>query len=562
MTTRRRILGAALSVGSGLAGAAAWGRTARAEDAAQPREYPVVNRTELDTALGLVRPGDSIVLQDGTWHNVHVVVAGAGGPWPAASHGLPGAPITLRAQTRGGVTFTGVSWINLARNHWILDGFRFRDGRLTNGDHGVIHLGLPMVGHPDRSGAEANHCEVTHCSIKDYNPPLANSQYNWVRLMGTNNTISWSHFSGKNHMLDMVSAHWRKSFPGVPTRHRFHHNYFGDISPTSSNGFGALTPVMGRPSGVTDQQWPDLDDGIVIEDNLFHACNGESEIISVKSSGNVVRRNTFIDCLGYVNLRQGHRNEVSSNYIFGGNLASDDAYFPGGVPVGESGGIRVSGEQHRIFNNYIHGVHGSGIWIQNGSSANAWYGYLPVKDLMVVNNTIVDPGRSAITIGAGISRVTAAPGIPGGGDNVVPEDLTFANNLLVGRAAGALVQYGRWPWALDPSAPAEQTIPVDVVWQGNLAHAPVVHDGTVPSGITVDDPRMVPAGWDQPVWRPGAGSPAIDAAVGRYPYLNHDIEGRPRPRVGDVGAHEIAGGTARNRPLARADVGPDYATDE
>jgi len=545
--SRRHLIG-----GLGSAGLLTLAGT-RAAHASEPESAPaqdflVTTPAELATALGLAQPGDAVVLQDGTWSSINIVIA------DNANHGLPGAPITLRAQTRGGVTFTGSSWINLARDHWVIDGFRFRDGYLPNGDRGVIYFGLPLTG---GGHAEAHHCEITHISIQDFNPVNPAVQYNWVRLMGTNNTVSWSHFSGKNHLLDMVAAHWRKSSPGTPTRHRFHHNYFGDIAPTTTNGFGALTPVMGRPSGVTDAEWPDLDDGIVIEDNLFHACNGESEIISVKSSGNTVRRNTFVDCLGYVNLRQGHRNEISSNYIFGGDLASEDAYFPGGVPVGESGGIRVSGEDHRIFNNYIQGVHGSGIWIQNGSSANAWYGYQPVKNLEVVHNTIVDPGRAAITIGAGISRTTAAPGVPGGGDNVVPENLTFADNILVGSGSESLIQYGRWPWGSEPTVPST---PTGLVWQANLAQAPLVHEGSVPAGITVTDPQLVSAGYPQPVFRPGVGSPAIDAGLGAYPYVNHDIEGRPRPKPRDIGAHEQGVGRVCNRPLTGADVGPDYLT--
>lgn len=564
MTQRRTVLALALGISAGVAAAS---RTSRARadagsDAAG--EFYVTTMVELDSALAAAQAGDSIILKDGIWSNTHIVIAGAGGSWPVANHGAPGAPITLRAETRGGVVFTGQSWINLARDHWVLDGFQFRDGHLFNGDYGVIHLGLPMAAFPDRSEAEANFCEITHCTIKDYNPALAGSQYNWVRLMGTNNTVSWSHFSGKNNKLDMVSAHWRKSFPGTPTRHWFHHNYFGDIAPTSENGFGALTPVMGRPGGVTDEQWPDIDEGILIEDNLFHACNGESEIISIKTSANIVRRNTFIECLGYLNLRMGNRSEVSSNYFFGGDRVSEDAYFPGGVPVGESGGIRVSGGQHRVFNNYIDNVHGSGIWIQNGSSENAWYGYLPVKDLTVLNNTIVNPGRAAFTIGAGISRATSAPSVPGGGVNVPPENLTFANNLVLGRSDEDLIQYGRWPWSLDDVEPTQPTEPVNPVWIDNVLYGSPIGEPEVVGEIEAVDPELQlhdRNGTD--VLAPGATSPVSRWGC-PYAMVREDIEGHPRPRGRWVaaGAHEHVWRPAvPYPPLTAAEVGPSYVID-
>ncbi|WP_166350818.1 polysaccharide lyase 6 family protein [Phytoactinopolyspora limicola] len=494
-------------------------------------EYYVTTVAQLQAALAAALPGDSIVLQDRTWTDLHVVVS------DEANHGLPGARITLRAETRGGAVLTGRSAINLARDYWVIDGLVFRDGYLPGGDRGVIYFGLPLSG---GGHAEAHHCEVTHVTIEDYNPPNPAVQYNWVRMMGTNNTVSYSYFSGKNHYLDMVAAHWRKWTP-APTRHWIHHNYFGNIPYSGANGLGALTPVQGGTPLVSDFN--------IVEDNLFYRCDGESEIISIKSSNNIVRRNTVVDSVGHICLRLGNNNEVSSNYVFAnGAMAEPAPWYPGGVPLGISGGVRISGEGHRVYNNYIHGVAGHGIYIQNGGESPT-AGYQPVKDVEIVYNTIIDSGINAVTIGAGISRVTA------GGDNVPPENLTLANNIIEGSNPGYLVEYGRWPW---PDGEF-QTEPVNLTFEGNIMYGSPAHADPVPDGIENVDPQLERVPGDYPLFRPAPTSPAIDAAAGRgYLYVNKDIEGRPRPRPRDVGAHEQSRGPVHNPPLTGADVGPSY----
>jgi hypothetical protein len=42
-------------------------------------------------------------------------------------------------------------------------------------------------------------------------------------------------------------------------------------------------------------------------------------------------------------------------------------------------------------------------------------------------------------------------------------------------------------------------------------------------------------------WRPVAGSPGIDKAVGRFDFVTTDLDGRPRTGAKDVGADEHEG---------------------
>ncbi|WP_166350816.1 polysaccharide lyase 6 family protein [Phytoactinopolyspora limicola] len=507
LTRRAMLAGAgALAIGgSGVPAAAVPAPRRTAQD------YYVTTVAQLDAALAAAAPGDSIVVQDRTWTDLHIVIG------DGANHGAPGAPITLRAETRGGVTLSGASYINLARDHWVIDGLVFRDGYLPSGDRGVIYFGLPLTG---GGHAQAHHCELTQVTIEDYNPTNPAVQYNWVRMMGTNNTVSYCYFSGKNHYLDLLAAHWAKDPATVPTNHWIHHNYFANIPDGGGNGYGAVTPVQGGS--------PQESDFNVVEDNLFYRCDGESEIISVKSSHNIVRRNTFVECVGYISLRLGNNNDVSGNYFFASGVGTSPTY-PGGIPLGESGGVRVTGEGHRIYNNYIDGVSGSGFYVHNGNSS-----YPPVKDVEIVHNTVVDTGHSGIRIGTVLSS-----------GNTPPEDLVIANNIVYSQSGVSLTY---------------DTEPTSVSYQGDIMYGAPIDVSPVPAGIQQVDPQLTPVAGNYPVYQPGAGSPAIDAAAGNFGYVDDDVAGRGRPAGAgnDVGAHESSVDPVVYPPLTGADVGPGY----
>ncbi len=84
----------------------------------------------------------------------------------------------------------------------------------------------------------------------------------------------------------------------------------------------------------------------VIEENLLERCSGEDEIISLKSSDNVVRGNTLINCRGVICMRLGNRSVASGNII----IATEDG------PA--FGGIKLFGFEHRVHDNYFAGLTG------------------------------------------------------------------------------------------------------------------------------------------------------------------------------------------------------------
>ena len=69
-------------------------------------------------------------------------------------------------------------------------------------------------------------------------------------------------------------------------------------------------------------------------------ADGENEIISNKSKGNIYTNNTFRRCRGSLVLRHGSEATVDGNYFLGED-------------VDGTGGIRITDANHNITNNYI-----------------------------------------------------------------------------------------------------------------------------------------------------------------------------------------------------------------
>jgi poly(beta-D-mannuronate) lyase len=54
-----------------------------------------------------------------------------------------------------------------------------------------------------------------------------------------------------------------------------------------------------------------------------------------------------------------------------------------------------------------------------------------------------------------------------------------------------------------------------------------------------------------------AGSKALGAATGEFPFVTEDVAGHPRGTKPDIGAEQLSPDPGSRRPLTAADVGPD-----
>jgi poly(beta-D-mannuronate) lyase len=451
-------------------------------------EYRVSTPAQITAALSSVRPGDTLTMTNGTWKNALIVFQ---------ANGTKSAPILLRSETYGGVVLTGSSNLKISGRNLIVDGLLFRDGSSPSGD--VVEFRGP--------GGESDSCRLTNSAIINYNPSDSTKDNKWVSLYGTYNRVDHCYLRGKTNSGTTLVV-WLSS---RPNHHQIDHNHF------------AFRPLLygwngGETMRVGTSDWSMYDSFTIVEYNLFEECNGEIEIISSKSCGNIYRYNTFVSCQGTLTLRHGNRCTVEGNFFFGNRAPN-------------SGGIRIIGEDHKIFNNYVTGTDGSSLksalTIMNGVPNSPLDRYFQVKRAMVVFNTFVDNSHT-LNLGGGKDSELSLP----------PLDCVIANNIVQG-TSGPLITL--------------TDAPVNMTWQGNIFYGASL-GMTQPQGVTMINPQMTASA--DGLMRPSAASPAVNAAVGSFPYVSIDMDGQVRTGQFDVGADEVSATPVVLRPLTRKDVGP------
>ena len=116
-------------------------------------EITAADPEALARAIKGARPGDTIVMADGTWRDATIVFA---------AQGEPGRPITLRAATPGKVVLSGASRLQIAGHDLVVDGLLFTDGAVTSGN---------VIEFRRTSSDLATRCRLTECAIVGYSPP-------------------------------------------------------------------------------------------------------------------------------------------------------------------------------------------------------------------------------------------------------------------------------------------------------------------------------------------------------------------------------------------------------
>lgn len=447
-------------------------------------EYAVSSAAELEALKSRVGPGDSVILQNGKWKNQFLQFVG---------HGQPGRPIILRAETQGQVILSGQSRLDISGQWLVVDGLRFEDGFLGKGQHVIRFTG--QLG-------DATDSRLTNTSIINYSPPDKDIRYFWVSLYGQRNRVDHNRFQGHNHSGVTVAVN---RMSDQPDGHIIEFNHFLDRKPGSGNGFETIRVGTGPHA--------DSSSGTLIQHNLFERTNGEVETISLKSSDNVVRFNTFRQVVGTVTLRQGHRNKVLGNYFLGDGVRN-------------TGGIRVTGRGHLIANNLMQnlgGLHGGGIVFICGNDPSLNAAYHQVLNAIIAHNTLIDIRNALIKFDGACGKNR---------QEKLPQGVRIINNLLINKA-GALhdgIEGQTW------------------TWEGNRTCLDSV------GGNKCAEEFRITKGGDG-VWRPRKDSQLIDSGVANR-YVNDDIDGQPRSGLFDVGADEVSTLPMLHGPLMADDVGP------
>lgn len=201
---------------------------------------------------------------------------------------------------------------------------------------------------------------------------------------------------------------------GISVHDRIDHNIFRGNSPRVANE--KETVRIGVSDLSMDSSYT------VVEYNLFEDCDGDPEVVSVKSCCNTVRNNTFRRCLGTLCLRHGFNNRAEDNIFLGeGKTAVYEEEVIG------CGGIRVYGKDHTVTGNYMEGLTGykwdPAIALTNGDASNSVSTsskhFLP-ENVLVSGNTFV---RCISTLEVGFTNNEKY--------SKKPKSCRFEDNLIV-----------------------------------------------------------------------------------------------------------------------------------
>ncbi|MFC2080253.1 chondroitinase-B domain-containing protein [Bacteroidota bacterium] len=454
-------------------------------------EYVITNAQEL-SALSL-QAGDVVIMKNGTWTDQELKFEGSG---------TETEPILLQAETQGEVILNGNSTLDMGGDYLIVDGLVFEGGALSDGH--IIEFRT--------SSSNAYYSRLTNTKIIDYNPASDATAYKWVSLYGRHNRVDHCEFTGKDNEGALLVVWLDRSDTPEPNYHVIDHNYFGQIPELGRNGMESIR--------IGTSTYSMQESRSMVEYNLFEECDGEIEIISNKSCFNTYRYNTFRNNDGCLTLRHGNDCDVYGNFFFG-SLSKG------------SGGVRIIGEDHRVFNNYIQDMPTDGfraaISLSNGVPDSPLNRYFQVKNAQVVNNTIVNC-KYPIYIGAGESDELSLP----------PLNCKIANNVIArysGEMSG-MITYN--------DTPENMTYFNNMFFGGNLG---IIQ----PGGIDLTDPLLVQSDF----YRPAEESPSIGFGSNMFlSFASLDIDGQERDQGSiDAGCDQGSNDDVINKPLSKTDVG-------
>ena len=449
--------------------------------AGYPNALRIVNvstSSALTSAVATAIPGDHIVLANGNYAALKIT----------SKNGTAANPIVIRAVNRLGAVFNSGQLEFATSSYVIIDGMDWTANSTTK-------------------FTSSNNCRIMRSKFH-----LAEtSSLKWIILQGANshhNRIDHNEFGPKSQLGNFITVDGSAS--QASQYDRIDSNYFHDITPRADNEKEAIR--MGWSQISMSSAYTTL------ENNLFVNCDGDPEIVSVKSSDNTIRYNTFRTSQGALSLRHGNRNTVYGNFMFGGGRAG-------------TGGIRVYGQDHKIYNNYLEGLTGSGfdapLQLDGGDvdTSGALSGHWRVYRTVVAFNTFVNN-----TYGLEVGR----------NYNLAPVDCVIANNIVVGSTNELMREY---------------KTPVRMVYQGNI----MFPNGSATLGISktsaeirVVNPLLTTISGLQKL---SSSSPAIDTSSGTYSYVTDDLDGQARSGTKDVGADEFSADAIVRRPLTTSDVG-------
>lgn len=353
---------------------------------------------DIAKALETARPGDTLVVRDGQYGDVVL-------RWRAQA--TAEKPVVVMAENPGKAVITGESSLHISGTGLEVCGFLFRGCTASRGTIVEFRDGDSL----------AQGCRLTDCVMDRCVPARRDVSYSYVHLYGRGNRVDHCSFTGKLNLG--VTLIVMLNYDGCDDNHHsIDHNYFGPRPVYGSNG--AETIRVG-----TSQQCMQNSRTLITE-NLFDRCNGEVEVVSIKSSENVIKGNVFYECQGVLALRHGDRNQALDNLFIGHGVRN-------------TGGVRIVGEDQVVRGNTFLSLAGerffSALALMYGVPDSLPNRYMQVKNTVVENNVFQACRSIDFTCGKDFERTLAPVGTLWNG-NVEEALQTFEEPSYAELAAG------------------------------------------------------------------------------------------------------------------------------
>ncbi len=437
-----------------------------------------------------VNSGEIIVFHTGTYKSISFTLT------------LDG--ILIKPGYPGGTIFTDTTQITISSDNTILRGIVFRN---------ILYDDYEPVLKFDK----ADDCRVTNCKFIRVgylnNPGEAQFFNPVVSLYESTDNFEIDSCHWYDSHSNSISVRWDPANGNLNTYPHIHDNLFESLTfGDTLNGNEAIMLGTARTGSEVYSMYA------TVENNLFLDCNSDEEIISVKSSGNTIRYNTF--------RQTGESNRPTSVTLRYGN--SSQVY--GNFFLNTVQGIRIFGRYHKVYNNYIQSQN-YGIRFYGGRDST----YHPRPSYCYIyNNSIINTGEAGIRIGESTEFVK-------------PGRIYVYNNLIYTENDGVIIEE-----VIDDDAS-------NFLWAGNLFRAEgSVSLGDVPtSGYVTSDPVLSNAlyvdGFYNPdtLYRPESTSAVIDSGI-YISYITEDMDGQTRNVNSlDIGADEYLFTSVNNQPISK-----------
>ncbi|PQB08936.1 hypothetical protein BST83_00845 [Polaribacter filamentus] len=320
--------------------------------------------SEFNTAQSSASSGDTIIWEDGNYSNVDLTLSKNG--------------ITLKAETPGGVVFSGNSKARISGDYITFSGFQYRECSEMSvrfaGDHNLA-THINMV---DNTGYRA-------MQIDD------NTQYNEISYCNIENVRGGS---------ALIQINVSDSQPGY---HKVRYTSFLNL-PGEGGDYGR------EPIRIGYYATRLYTSRTTVEYCYFNNTqDADNETMSIKSLENVLRYNTFENNGGgELVFRHGSRNQAYGNFF-----------------INTGRGIRVKeGQNHFIYNNYFS--------TREKPLRIVYSGIDPVDSVHILHNTFYESGTLDIDDDR-INNIVFANNIfKRSSGSIVNYSRTFINNIIDG----------------------------------------------------------------------------------------------------------------------------------